>query len=348
MNVPIVTDPRTDPRWCALVNRLPSDVFHSPAWMRVLTDTYGFDFQARLILDDEGEPLGGLPFCHIRDMLGERIVTLPFSDYCDPLTDRRDVWAALTADHLAHDCPVMIRSLHNDLLHGDARFKIVKQAKWHGLDLRPDVDALWRGLHDSSHRAIHKSERSGVVIRAAQNADDLRAFFGMHLAIRKYKYQMLAQPHRLFENIWRHFIEPGAGFLLLACHQDKPIAGVLYLRWKDTLYYKFNASSSASLELRPNDQIMWEGIKRAKESGCVALDFGLSDWDQEGLIRYKRKFGTIEKTISFWRHVPETPRPREEKQTRELLSALTQLFVNPAVPDEVTERAGENLYQYFA
>lgn len=77
------------------------------------------------------------------------------------------------------------------------------------------------------------------------------------------------------------------------------------------------------------------------------LDFGLSDWDQEGLLRYKRKFATEEKTISFLRYNPEIFQSLREKQMRSLLPQLTDLFVDEAVPDRVTEKAGEVLYQFF-
>jgi CelD/BcsL family acetyltransferase involved in cellulose biosynthesis len=343
----VTVNPEDDARWQSLLDRFHGDVFHSPAWMRVLRDSYGFEARARLVIDDQGTPIGGLPFCNIRDILGDRIVTLPFSDYCDPLVDDARAWAALMADHLGHDRPVTMRCLHSDLPLGDARFSVVKRAKWHGLDLRPDLDALWCRFHESTRRAIRKSQRDGVVVRVARTPEEVRAFYDMHLAVRKHKYRMLAQPYRLFENIWRHFVEQGAGFLLLARHRDQIIAGVMFLKWKDTLYYKFNASASAALEHRPNDLILWESIRRARESGCTALDCGLSDWDQDGLIRFKRKFGTVEKTISFLRHSPARPARGEEQSIRDLLSALTQLFVDRTVPDAVTERAGECLYRYF-
>lgn len=341
-------DPRTDERWQQLVYRVPSDVFHSPAWMRVLGDTYGFELQSHLALDAEGTPVGGLPFCRISDVVGDRVVTLPFSDYCDPIASDQETWRALTARHLAQGCVAVIRCVHNVLPLSDVRLTAVKQAKWHGLDLRPDLDELWRGFHESTHRAIRKSQRNGVIVEPARTMDELRAFYDMHLAVRKYKYQMLAQPYGFFENIWHHFIEREAGFLLTARYQDQITAGVLFLRWKDTLYYKFNASLSSNLEHRPNDQLIWEGIKRAKQSGCTALDFGLSDWDQDGLIRYKRKFATLEKTIFFLRHSPDAGQRSQENGVRELLSAITQLFVDPTVPDRVTEQAGERLYRYFS
>lgn len=341
-------DPRTDSRWLHLVNRLPSDVFHSPAWMRVLSETYGFDPRAHLALDEDGTPIGGLPFCPISDILGNRLVTLPFSDYCDPLADDGETWTALIARHLGQNCAAVVRCVHNPLPVADPRFTVVKQAKWHGLDLRPDLGQLWQGFHESTHRAIRKSERDGVIVQPAQSRDELRAFYDMHLAVRKYKYRLLAQPYGFFLAIWQHFVEADAGFLLLARYQDRIIAGAIFLKWKDSLYYKFNASVSETLAHRPNDQLIWEGIKRAKEIRCTAVDFGLSDWDQDGLIRYKRKFATTEKTIFFLRHSRDLPSVSQEKSAKELLAAITQLFVDRTVPDHVTERAGQCLYRYFS
>jgi hypothetical protein len=74
----------------------------------------------------------------------------------------------------------------------------------------------------------------------------------------------------------------------------------------------------------------------------------LSDIDQEGLVRYKRKFGTQEKIISFLRHAPEGVPSLAEKQIRNLLAQLTHRFTNQLVPDVVTEGAGEDLYRLFA
>jgi CelD/BcsL family acetyltransferase involved in cellulose biosynthesis len=168
----------------------------------------------------------------------------------------------------------------------------------------------------------------------------------MHLKIRKYKLGLLAQPFRFFQNIWRHFVETRHGFLLLAVYQDKLVAGDFFLVWKDTLYYKFNASTPAELCHRPNDLLIWEGIRCGKDRGLAFLDFGLSDCDQEGLVRYKRMFGTEEKTISFLRYAPNAPTPAE-KELQELLAQLTHRFTDQLVPDLVTEKAGEDLYRLF-
>ena len=343
----LCVDPRTDPSWSRLVSQTTSSVFHSPSWIRVLSDTYGWEPNAYVALDNRGEPKAGLPFCRISDMLGERVVALPFSDYCDPLVEDRNTWRLLIDGLLPEHRPISLRCLHNSLPLADERFSLAKQAKWHRLDVRPELDALWTGMHDSTHRAIRKSQREGLVVRVAQSEEELRTFFEMHLKIRKYKYGLLAQPYSFFQNIWRQFVETNNGFLLLALSQDKIVAADFFLVWKDTLYYKFNASLPGDLSHRPNDLLIWEGIQHAKTRGLFFLDFGLSDIDQEGLIRYKRKFGCEEKTIAFLRHEPNGGPTAAEKDLRELLSKLTNRFTDQLVPDLVTEKAGEDLYRLF-
>jgi CelD/BcsL family acetyltransferase involved in cellulose biosynthesis len=344
----VSVDPRTDTLWAKLVQQAPSSVFHSPEWMRVLSATYGWEPSARILLDEQGQPHAGIPFCRISDLLGERIVSLPFSDYCDPLVDDEESWRFLIGQLLSEHRPLSVRCLHNDLPLGDPRFTLAKQAKWHGLDLRPSVDALWKAMHDSTHRAIRKSERAALTVRMAESEQELRVFFEMHLKVRKYKYGLLAQPYSFLQNIWRHFVEPGRGFLLLAVHDGRIVAGDFFLEWKDTLYYKFNASLPDDLSYRPNDLLVWQGIQEGKKRGLTYLDFGLSDIDQDGLIRYKRKFGTEESTISFLDHSPNGGPTRQQKEIKVLLGKLTQRFTDHQVPDQITEKAGEDLYRLFS
>ncbi len=346
MNV-VCVDPRRDPLWRTLVDQVQSSVFHSPSWIHVLTETYGWEAGAYVVIDDQGKPLAGIPFCRIGDLLGGRIVSLPFSDYCDPLVSETHLWRFLADRLLAEECPVTMRCLHNSLPLADERFTLVKQARWHGLDLRPELDALWTGMHDSTHRAIKKAQREGVVVRVARSEQELRTFFEMHLKVRKYKHRLLAQPFGFFQKIWRHFVEAQRGFVLLALYQDKIVAGDFFLQWKGTLYYKFNASILEDLSHRPNDLLIWEGMQLARARGLTCLDFGLCDWEQEGLARYKRKFGTEEKTISSLRYSPNGLPTRVEKELRDLLSQVTGLFTDRLVPDLVTEKAGEDLYRLF-
>ncbi|NTU80899.1 MAG: GNAT family N-acetyltransferase [Chloroflexales bacterium] len=344
----ICVHPHDDPRWEQLVQTMRSDVFHSPGWMRILTDTYGLEVRAYIVIDAEGRPLAGLPFCRQADIKGRRIVILPFSDYCDPVVARQEHWDCLVERLAEEQAPITIRCLHNEILPRDPRFALVAQAKWHQLDLRPDLDTLWERLPASAQRAIRKAQKSEIRVYAARDKCDLHAFFRLHQGVRKHKYHMLSQPYAFFERIWEQFIEREQGLLMLAKCEATLLGGTLFLGWKDGWYYKFNASAPEHLGYRPNDLIIWESMKEAKTRGYARLDFGLSDWEQEGLLRFKRKFATEEKPISFLRHEAQRTQSESEQAAQALIPQLAELFAQEGVPDEVTEQAGALLYRYFA
>lgn len=340
-------NPLEDERWAALVESQPSSVFHSPAWLRVLQETYDFELLALLLTGEQGQPTAGIIYCKLDDMMDPRIVSLPFSDFCDPLAPDRASWDALISPLLAQQCRLALRCLHNTLPLGDERLALANQAKWHCVDLRRDAQTVWDSLHGSARRAIRKAREKGVRVHIAGSKEELRAFFLLHLGVRKYKYNLLAQPYPFFERIWDHFLEKGHGALMLATYESEIIGGILFLEWQNKLYYKFNASNPAHIALRPNDLTLWEGIKYGISKDRDYLDFGLSDWDQEGLLRYKRKYATEERTISFLAHVPAGSPSESERQMRRLLPRITDLFVQEAVPDTVSEEAGNLLYRYF-
>jgi CelD/BcsL family acetyltransferase involved in cellulose biosynthesis len=344
----ICIDPLTDTRWQELAECHPSSVFNSPEWMRVVAETYDFEINAYVLLDASGAPQAGIPFCRISDIRGSRIVSIPFSDYSDPLVTTAEQWHMLADKLLAEEQPVIFRCLHNTLPVDDHRLTEFKRAKWHGVDLERDQETIWMSLDGAARRAIKKAQKSGVIIRKSKDKEAVRTFFEMHLGIRKYKYRLVAQPYSFFENIWKYLIDQGDGVVFLAEHEGQVIGGIMFLAWKDTFFYKFNASSLDDLAVRPNDLMVWEGIQYAKEHGYHKFDFGLSDWDQEGLLRYKRKFATEEKTIFFLEHEPDHGTPPYVRQARQLLPSLTDLFTDDSVPDAITEKAGDVLYRFFS
>jgi lipid II:glycine glycyltransferase (peptidoglycan interpeptide bridge formation enzyme) len=224
----------------------------------------------------------------------------------------------------------------------------VNRARWHAIDLQPESDDEWTGLEPSARRAIRRSQRDNVVVSHAESLAELRIFYELHMGIRKRKYRLLAQPYAFFENLWREFVAADKGTLMLARVGEEVAAGVLFLEWKDTLYYKFNASDPMLSACRPNDAIMWAAMEYGRKRGHRRIDLGLSDWDQEGLVRYKRKYASEEKTISFLSN--ETPGATATGPSRlgQLMPRLTDLLTDERVPDAITERAGAVLYRYFA
>jgi CelD/BcsL family acetyltransferase involved in cellulose biosynthesis len=337
----VSVDAASDPGWADLAEASTSDVFHSPAWARVLRDGYGFEVRAHLVVDPAGRPMAGIPLVEVDDARGRRVLSLPFSDFCDPIVEDSADWAALRRVFSGDDRPRTLRLLRHRLDESEG-WREVGSFAWHRIDVTRSPDEMWESLRSSARRAIRKARSEGVEVTAATSPAELRAFFEMHLRVRKHKYGLLAQPYRFFEAIWEQFLARGEGLLLLARAGGEILGGTLNLKWRDSLYYKFNASSLTQLEVRPNDLLMWEGMVRAHEQGLAWVDLGVSDWDQEGLIRYKAKYATEEGTVRKL-----TAGPPLDDGFGPYLHQLTGLLVDPSVPDETTERAGDLLYALF-
>jgi len=339
-----VIDTRQDKLWGTIANHRFSSLFSSPPWIEAVARTYGFEMSASAHLSN-GAVEAAIPFTHVRDIRGERVVCLPFSDYCDPLVEDLEAWRELVAPILAYDSPMSLRCLRNAVPAGDARFQSKLCGLWHGVDLTRSEEELWKALDGSARQNVRKAQRNGVVVREGRTLNDVRLFHEMHCRLRKSKYRLLAQPLAFFETLHELFSPSGGLTVLLAEFEGKAIAGIFFLQWGQTLYYKFNASIDQGH--RPNDLLAWEGILMGRRRGLARLDFGLSDVEQPGLVRYKRKFATEEQDIQLLQWRPTAYCDPRGEQTSQLLGRVTCLLTDPAVPDDIARAAGNELYRYF-
>lgn len=336
-----VVDPVEDPTWADLASERGS-LFNSPPWLGALSDTYGFDTEA-WIVERDGVAVGGMPAIRLGEGAWRRLSVLPFSDYCNLIDLDGSAWPVLADRLVASGSPVELRCLGDQPAVVDDRFYVAGPPDlWHGVDLEPDEEKAWEGLPGSARRAIRKARDSRIEVRVTDDLISLRSFFELHLLTRKNKYRLLAQPHELFTAMHKRF---GEDMVLLGAWQgDTLIAGILLLVWGDVMYYKFNASSPAALEVRPNDLLMWEATRLGVSRGLGVLDLGRTDGDHESLARYKSKYATEERNITTMRRGDY----RRDPTVGAILGPMTEMLTRPGIPDEITEEAGALVYHHFA
>jgi CelD/BcsL family acetyltransferase involved in cellulose biosynthesis len=341
-------DPLNDPAWRELMATPRGSLFGSPSWLAAISDTYGFEISAHLTVDDRGAARTGLAFAQIDDFLGSRQLSVPFCDYLDPVVDNDDDWRELVDPLLARDLPFQLRVLGAEVPRRDPRFVQAEEMAWHCTNLDRDEDELFAAIDHRARQNIRAARRHGVTVRFGSDLEDVRAFHDLHRRTRKHKHRLLAQPVSFFETIWKHFAPDDSVVVGLAEHEGDVIAGSLYLLWSGVWYYKFSASIFERAVVRPNELLAWESMLFGKQRGCATYDWGVSDLDQPGLVAYKRKFATDERRVSVLRHVPVGYANRVAAEALPVLGELTKLLTRDDVPDEVTQRAGEILYRYFA
>lgn len=341
----VTVDPRDDPHWQSLTTGAYGSVFTSPPWIRAMCSTYGFTPEARVAMDPQGEPTGGFAWVPMEDLRGPRLISLPFCDWTDPMVSDQMTWEALADDLLDTNTPLTVRCLNAYEPRYDPRLEVAGEAAWHGTPLTGTVEDLWSRVASVARRNISKSRRKGVRIERSTGLDGVHRFHRLHADLRKRKFRMLAQPVDFFEHIWHEFASDDAILTLLAYLGDEPIGGLLLLEYNGVLYNKFAASVPEYLSYRPNDALYWEAIRCGLERSLRLVDWGRSDLDQPGLIRYKSKWATDERRIRTLRSaVPPSP---ERDEADGIFEALTELLTEPTVPDEITDRAGALLYRYF-
>jgi CelD/BcsL family acetyltransferase involved in cellulose biosynthesis len=293
----LIIDPLTDPRYEELRgSAVDGTIFHHPAWLRLLRDQYRYGISAWCLAGDEERLVAALPVALVRSRLtGTRLVALPFSDSCAPLIDppaaptvAADFAAAVSR---ARDAAKLDLEVRGEL--AGAGGQVVETHVEHRLALEPDVDAVRARFSKSQvKRGIAKARREGVVIERGVDTAALRRFYDLHLQTRRLQ-GVPTQPKRFILR-FADLFDAGLGFTLIARHDGCDVAAAVFLVAGGTLTYKYGASDRRHLGVRPNNLLFMEAIEWGCANGVRVLDFGRTDFDNEGLRAFKRAWGAEE------------------------------------------------------
>jgi hypothetical protein len=296
-------DPLSEADWDSEVLSHPShSVFHRSAWAKVLAGTYGHRPVYLKLVSSTGDR-AWIPLMEVCSPIsGRRGVSLPFSDFAGPLwsgnVNSEEVFRAIFLVAAER------RWRHFDIRHSEKPpngAQPFKSYEGHVLDLTVGEDGIEAGLEPSVRRAIRKAARSGLEISIDSGCHAVTAFYALHCETRR-RHGLPPQPFRFFESIQRHLLECGMGEVVLASLKGKAVAGAVFLRSAGRAIYKFGASGTAHWDLRPNQWVMWHGIRHLVAQGCGELHFGRTSHDEDGLSRFKRSWGCRTETLDYFRH----------------------------------------------
>jgi lipid II:glycine glycyltransferase (peptidoglycan interpeptide bridge formation enzyme) len=117
------------------------------------------------------------------------------------------------------------------------------------------------------------------------------------------------------------------------------------LTFQDTFTYKFNASSTAHLHLRPNNLLVLKGMEMAREKGYKYFDFGRSEPESEGLREFKSQWATVESVLPYYYFPAVTG---TSALTADSVPRRVMAFFTRAAPEPVLRFAGSVLYRHMA
>ena len=292
-----------------------------------------------------GEQLAnGIVFCVVRSCLtGQRIVSLPFSDHCEPLVSNDEERSTLFEF-------IVEESKRRHWKYAEVRPRATTlattsgfgrgQAYWlHAVDLRNEVDDLFAGFHkDSTQRRIRRAEREGLTYEVGTSNSLLKTFYRLMLMTRR-RHKLPPQPCAWFENLAQGM---GKGFRIrLASRAGEPVACIATLHFNNTVIYKYGCSNAKFNNLGGTAFLFWKTIQEAKESGADEFDLGRSDLNNSGLIAFKDHWASTRKELTYWRNpVPSCAVGDDGWKAR----TAKRLFAS--LPEAFLRAAGRILYRH--
>src|ERR1700691_872312 len=339
-------NPLDDPRWETLVRNHPrASVFHSANWLRALQTAYGYDPTVVTTCPRQAALTNGLVFCRVESWLtGRRMVSLPFSDHCEPLINN------------SGELDDLLFSMRRD----------VDIARWKYIEIRPpfyqpgsltgfgksvtyylhrlnlsgrSTQELFHNFHKSCiQRKIRRAERERL--KYAEGASEIlfQQFYKL-LVVTRRRLFLPPQPQSWFRALISSF---GKDLKIrVVSKDDLPVASILTLCHKKTMVYKYGCSDTRFNRLGGMALLFWNSIQEAKDKGLDELDMGRSDGNQSGLISFKEHWGAVGTHLNYWRY-PSRPVGTANAWHESILRRLVQ-----ATPTAALRTVGKLLYRHI-
>jgi CelD/BcsL family acetyltransferase involved in cellulose biosynthesis len=299
-------DPLQDPRWKVFVEkRSDASVFHRVEWLRALKSCYGYEPRV-LTSTPLGEALGNaIVFCQVRSSLtGRRIVSLPFSDHCEPLVNSVEEFCDLLRNLTERVDRgqwkyVEIRSLEF-APDSSKDFAISNRYYLHRLDLQPAEETLFRNFHKSGvQRKIRRAERESLRYEQGSSEVLLQHFYKLLIMTRR-RHGVPPQPLKWFRSL---ISSMGQSLKIrVALKGDIPVASILTISHKKKMLYKYGCSDSRFNNLGGTPLLFWRAIQEAKGKGLEEFDLGRSDTNNLGLATFKEHWGAKRIELKYCRY----------------------------------------------
>lgn len=286
-----------------LVTSDQSTFFHTSAWAKVLHEAYSYKpVYFTLIQNSKLKIL--LPVMAVKSLLtGSRGASLPFTDHCPAISENQNAFDEVfehvidygkKANWKAIDLKCCVSYLRGTTLPYETFLT-------HDLDVSQPEQEIFSSFRDSTKRNIKKAIQSGVQVKVQHSLESVKEFYRLNCITRK-AHGLPPQPFYFFKKIHEHILSQNKGFVVLAAHKNKVIAGAVFFQFGQQAVFKYGASDPKYLDLRPNNLVMWEAVKWHCQNGFSTLNFGRTELQHNGLLQFKRGWGAEEEILNYYRY----------------------------------------------
>jgi len=150
-------------------------------------------------------------------------------------------------------------------------------------------DELFETLDRQARKAVRKSRKQGVTVRHATSLDELDIFYKLFKEFTVEK-SFMSRGYAYQKSLWKEYIMRGNGKLFVAVYENQIVGGLICIIFGKKCLAMHMGTPYIYQNLRSNDAYVWEGIRWAKEKGCVWFSFR-GEGSSSNEKRFKKKFG---------------------------------------------------------
>lgn len=342
-----VIDPKSDKRWDEFVMGHPQGtIYHLSGWIDILKSTYNYHFfNIALERSGTGKLEGIFPLMIVDSWItGKRLVSLPFTTYCNPLIPEKELANVINfaIDKHTDIRYVELKFLEDSQVPMPDNFEKDPSYVTHILDISGSSEQLFRSFHSTSVRQrIKRAKKNNLKFKIADKKAGLKIFYKLETAVRK-KHGLPPQPSSFFTNMWNILKPKNLLFVPVVEFENTIIAAAMVLKFKDRFYFEYSASDQKHLKLSPNHLLIWEVMKIACSNQIKTLDFGRSSRQNSSLIEFKERWGAIRHELSYYYYPKIKCSNRKTGIGRNLLETC-----NRYIPDALLQLEGKIIYPHW-
>lgn len=318
--------------------------FHTSQWARLISETYGYT-PVFHVIKERNKISAVLPLMEIKSFLtGRRGVSLPFSDFSNPLVQNLNQFNQLLEATKEYGRQAKWEYLE---INGAQDYLPVGTESYieyeHIIDFDGNEEKLFSAFDSTTKRNIRKAVKENVKILRSQSLESVAQFYKLNSLTRQ-RHGLPPQPYLFFRNLYNLIVKENLGTILLAEHNGKIIAGAVYLHIGKKALYKYGASDMKYQNLRANNLVMWEAIKLYNSRGFEEFSFGKTEPDNEGLRRFKNGWSVRELESHTYRF--DLQKDKFLKFSTQTSGFHNKIFSKLPLP--ILETFGSLAYRHFA
>jgi FemAB-related protein (PEP-CTERM system-associated) len=274
-------------RWNRFVDECPeATFFHRAEWQRVIREAFGHPTWYWLAEDGDGRVRGVLPLVRVRSWLfGDTLASIPFGVYGGVAA--ADAGARRFLEEQACD---LARRLGVGAL--EMRNLAECRPDWPRKDLYVTFRKPIAADHEANLKAVPRKQRAMVRkgieagLESTPSDDPDRLFRTYAASVRNLGTPVF--PRRYFRLLQETF-GPACDTLVVT-HQGRDVAAVMSFYFRDEVLPYYGGSLPLARDLKGNDFMYWELMRRGVDRGCRLFDFGRSKAGS-GSYHFKKNWG---------------------------------------------------------